>query len=76
MLDEAPDVIDFPDLPDEAVFALNDFLEILTTCFQNHYFTQLRRAYYSPPPPDCRPDPPSSARAPDQPLLPLDDPPF
>ena len=33
----------FPELPDEAVVALNDFLEDFYTAFQNHYCVQLLR---------------------------------
>lgn len=66
MSDELTPLV-FPDLPDEAVIALHDFLETFTVCFQNHYFTQLRRAYDSPPPPACDHD---------QQSLPFDDPPF
>lgn len=61
---EEPDFIDFPDLPDEAVIALNDFLEELYTRFQNHYFAQMHRYYHDGPAPQ------------DQMPLPLDDPPF
>ena len=57
----------FPDLPDEAVIALNDFLEELYTHFQNHYFVQMHRYDYDHPPPD---------RHDDQMPLPIDDPPF
>ena len=34
---------DFPELPDEAVIAINDFLEEFYRCFQNHYFAQMHR---------------------------------
>lgn len=34
---------DFPQLPDEAVIAINDFLEEFYRCFQNHYFGQMHR---------------------------------
>lgn len=36
----------FPELPDEAVAAINEYLESLCTDFQNHYFTQLHRWYH------------------------------
>ena len=42
---------DFPELPDEAVVALNDFVEDFYAAFQNHYFAQLHRWYR-----DQRPD--------------------
>jgi hypothetical protein len=71
-----PTLWTFPDLPDEAVIALHDFLELFTIGFQNHYFTQLRRAYYDPPSATCDPRQPPSACDPDPQILPLDDPPF
>ena len=43
---------DFPPLPDEAVIALNEFLEDFYIAFQNHYFTQLRQWDQQPPPDD------------------------
>jgi hypothetical protein len=33
----------FPELPDEAVIAINDFLEEFYRRFQNHYFAQMHR---------------------------------
>jgi len=39
------DAFAFPELPDEAVVAINDFLEDFYTAFQNHYCGQLRRGY-------------------------------
>jgi hypothetical protein len=36
----------FPELPDEAVIALELFLEELYTAFQNHYFAQMHRWYH------------------------------
>jgi hypothetical protein len=60
----------FPELPDEAVIALNNFLEDLYTCFQNHYFAQIHRYYHD------RPVPPVPDRYGKQLLLPFDDPPF
>ena len=67
MHDEAPGFIDFPDLPDEAVIVLNDFLEIFITRFQNHYFTQLRRACH---------DQAAPVGDTGQQVLPFNDPPF
>lgn len=55
----------FPELPDEAVIAVNDFLEELYTRFQNHYFAQMHRYDHD------RPDPDRYHR---QLALPLDDP--
>jgi hypothetical protein len=65
-VNDEPEFIDFPELPDEAVIALNDFLEQLYTAFQNRYFDQMHRYYH-----DRLPD-----RHDDQISLPLDDPPF
>jgi hypothetical protein len=42
----------FPELPDEAVVALNRFLEDFYTAFQNHYFAQIHRWYQLQPPDD------------------------
>ena len=42
----------FPELPDEAVVALNRFLEDFYTAFQNHYFAQIHRWYQRQPPAD------------------------
>lgn len=66
-LNEDPDLFAFPELPDEAVIAVNDFLEELYARFQNHYFAQMHRHYHD------RPDPDRYNR---QIALPLDDPPF
>lgn len=64
---DEPDFIAFPDLPDEAVIALNDLLEEFYTRFQNHYFAQMHRYYHDRSTPD-----PSDNQMP----LQLDDPPF
>lgn len=64
-MNDEHDYIAFPELPDEAVVALNHFLEELYARFQNHYFAQMHRYYHD------RPD-----RGDDQMPLPLDDPPF
>lgn len=61
------DLFVFPELCDEAVVALNNFLEEFYTHFQNHYFAQMHRYYADLPEPD---------RYGDQMSLPLDDPPF
>ncbi|MGB5104107.1 MAG: hypothetical protein WBO04_12445 [Steroidobacteraceae bacterium] len=37
----------FPELPDEAVIALDQFLEAFYTHFQNHYFAQMHRWYHA-----------------------------
>ena len=65
-MSDDPRLLAFPDLSDEAVIALHDLLEMVTICFENRYFTQLRRIYYTPP---------STFHA-DQQILPFDDPPF
>lgn len=46
------DRFDFPELPDEAVVALNQFLEDFYTAFQNHYFPQMHRWYQHQQPHD------------------------
>ena len=58
-------------MPDEAVVALDRFLEAFYIQFENHYFAQMYRHYY----PD-HPDLPGTRRYDDQIPLPLDDPPF
>lgn len=62
---KSTDPFDFPELPDEAVIAINDFLEEFYRCFQNHYCGQMhrydrRRAPRSPsnPTPPSESDPP------------------
>jgi hypothetical protein len=40
---------DFPELPDEAVVAINAFLEEFCARFQNHYFAQIHRYYHDRP---------------------------
>jgi hypothetical protein len=66
-MNDDPDIFVFPELCDEAVIALNHFLEEFFTCFQNHYFAQMHEYYADLPEPD--------RRGPQMPL-PLDDPPF
>jgi hypothetical protein len=63
---DEPDFIDFPDLPDEAVIAINDFIEEFYVRFQNHYFAQMHRYRQDRPPAHGRYD--------EQIPLPLDDP--
>lgn len=58
----------FPELPDEAVAALDQFLEDFYTAFQNHYFAQMHRWYHGLDQRQRYHD--------DQMPLPLDDPPF
>ena len=41
-----PDPFDFPDMPDEAIVAIDDFLSEFQTFFQNYYFAQLHRYYH------------------------------
>ena len=61
------DRLAFPELADEAVLALDQFLEAFYTHFQNHYFAQMHRWHHD-----------LDQRQPhhDQIPLPLDDPPF
>jgi hypothetical protein len=52
----------FPELPDEAVVAIEHFLEDFYTAFQNHYFAQLHRWYHAQRPDDDQiPLPPDSS---------------
>ena len=74
-MSDDPRLLAFPDLSDEAVIALHDLLERVTICFENRYFTQLRRIYYTPPS-TYNPGQPPPACNPDQQILPFDDPPF
>jgi hypothetical protein len=57
----------FPDLPDEAIIAIDAFLEQFYVHFQNHYFAQMHRYYHD------RPEADSGLQ---QMTLPLPDPPF
>ena len=66
-MNDDPDPFAFPEISDEAVIAVNDFLEQFYTHFQNHYFAQMHR-YYA----DLR----DLARDNDHISMPLDDPPF
>ena len=66
-MNDNPDLFPFPALSDDAVIAVNDFIEEIYTRFQNHYFAQMHRYYAE------RPDP---AHDSDQIALPLSDPPF
>jgi len=61
------DPFDFPDLPDEAVVALDNFLTEFLTRFQDHYFAQMYSYYHDRP--EKNSDYP-------QMTLPLSDPPF
>ena len=64
---EPYDPFDFPDLPDEAVVAIDNFLTEFLTRFQDHYFAQMHRCYH---------DRPEGNRDYPQMTLPLSDPPF
>jgi hypothetical protein len=66
-MNEHPEPFPFPDISDEAVIAVNHFLEAFYTHFQNHYFAQIH-PYYA--------DLHDRARYNDPMQLPLDDPPF
>lgn len=67
-MDENTDRFVFPDMPDEAVVAINQFLEAFYQRFQNHYFAHMHRWYHAleqrehysdPMPSRPLPDPPS-----------------
>lgn len=66
-MNDDPNLFAFPELSDEAVIAVNHFLEEFYTHFQNHYFGQMHR-YYA--------DQREQNRYNDQLPLPLNDPPF
>lgn len=66
-MNEDTDRFVFPDMPDEAVVAIDQFLEAFYHHFQNHYFAQMHRWYRAveqrdhhnnPIPPRPLPDPP------------------
>ena len=67
-MDQDSDPFVFPDMPDEAVVAIDQFLEAFYNLFQNHYFAQMHRWYHEPDEPEARHDP--------TPSPPLEDPPF
>jgi len=46
-MNEETDPFAFPELPDEAVVALDQFLEAFYQHFQNHYFVQMHRWYHA-----------------------------
>ncbi|MHB1240592.1 MAG: hypothetical protein ACYC18_08820 [Gammaproteobacteria bacterium] len=46
-MNDDTDIIAFPELPDEAVAALDQFLEAFYDHFQNHYFAQMHRYYHA-----------------------------
>ncbi len=64
---DPPDPFDLPDMPDEAIVAIDDFLTEFQTRFQNYYFAQIHRYYHDEP----KDDPYFP-----QMTLPLPDPPF
>jgi hypothetical protein len=66
MLDEHPFVINLPELSDEAVVALHDFLLDVLTRFESQYFAQIHRHYRDLEAECCEPRTPP----------PLENPPF
>jgi hypothetical protein len=46
---EPNDSFEFPELPDEVIVAIDNFLEEFYTRFQNHYFAQMHRYYHDRP---------------------------
>ena len=46
---DEPDRIDFPELSDEAVIAINNSREQIYAAFQNHYCAQMHRYYHDRP---------------------------
>jgi hypothetical protein len=67
-MDADTDPFVFPDMPDEAVIAIDQFLEAFYRRFQNHYFAQMHRWYHALDQPERYRDP--------MPSRPLPDPPF
>jgi hypothetical protein len=67
-MDQDTDPFVFPDMPDEAVAAIHEFLEEFYLRFQNHYFAQMHRWYHEPDELEVRHDP--------TPSPPIADPPF
>jgi hypothetical protein len=64
---ESKQPFDFPELPDEAVVAVNNFIAEFYIRFQEQYCAQMHRYYHDRPGPDL---------ALGQMTLPLSDPPF
>ena len=64
---ESTQPFEFPELTDEAIIAINDFLEEFYIRFQEHYCDQMHRYYHDRPRPD-------TDRG--QMTLPLSNPPF
>ena len=54
---DPPDPFPFPAISDEAVIAIDHFLEAFYTHFQNHYFAQMHRYYAGLPDPARYNDP-------------------
>ena len=46
-MDQDTDPFVFPDMPDEAVVAIDQFLEAFYNHFQNHYFAQMHRWHHA-----------------------------
>ncbi|MHB8345873.1 MAG: hypothetical protein ACYDHM_01580 [Acidiferrobacterales bacterium] len=46
-MNDDTDLFVFPGLPDQAVAALDQFLEVCNNHFQNHYFAQMHRYYHA-----------------------------
>ncbi len=70
-MDQDTDPFVFPDMPDEAVAAIHEFLEELYLRFQNHYYAQMHRWYHEP---TDEPEPGHELMP--SPSPPLNDPPF
>ena len=67
-MDEDTDRFVFPEMPDEAVVAIEQFIEAFYQRFQNHYFAQMHRWYHALEQREHYSDP--------MPSRPLPDPPF
>ena len=69
-MSEETDPFIFPNMPDEAVVAIDQFLEAFYLRFQNHYFAQMHRWYHALDEREAQHNPMLSRP------VPLEDPPF
>jgi hypothetical protein len=67
-MDQDSDPFVFPDMPDEAVAAIHEFLEEFYLRFQNHYFAQMHHWYRESDEPEARHDPDASPPPKDPPF--------
>jgi hypothetical protein len=67
-MDQDTDPFVFPDVPDEAVAVIHEFLEEFYLRFQNHYFAQMHRWYHALDELEVRHDPTPSPPLKDSPF--------